>query len=189
VCLGRFGHKNQQIFSKFSVGLMAKSRFRLDVRRALKDGTYPIQIIVGHGTNIYLGTGVYASVGEWNARTQQYIGKGARRINAALVSMLAMVTNRIMELKETGQWPKLSRRQIKQMLTDLELEKPTIDVPTLSDVFSSMCEGRAQYKDSPFSKGCISFRLFPVNIKLPLSSNLAGPILARALLTLPCKAL
>lgn len=55
--------------------------------------------------------------------------------------MLAMVTNRIMELKETGQWPKLSRRQIKQMLTDLELEKPTIDVPTLSDVFSSMCEG------------------------------------------------
>lgn len=122
---------------------MAKSRFRLDVRRALKDGTYPIQIIVGHGTNIYLGIGVYASVGEWDARTQQYIGKGARRINAALVSMLAMVTNRIMELKETGQWPKLSRRQIKQMLTDLELEKPTIDVPTLSDVFSSMCEGRA----------------------------------------------
>ena len=122
---------------------MAKSRFRLDVRRALKDGTYPIQIIVGHGTNIYLGTGVYASVGEWDARTQQYIGKGARRINAALVSMLAMVTNRIMELKETGQWPKLSRRQIKQMLTDLELEKPTIDVPTLSDVFSSMCEGHA----------------------------------------------
>lgn len=53
---------------------MAKSRFRLDVRRALKDGTYPIQIIVGHGTNIYLGTGVYASVGEWDVRTQQYIG-------------------------------------------------------------------------------------------------------------------
>ena len=73
---------------------MAKSRFRLDVRRALKDGTYPIQIIVGHGTNIYLGTGVYASVGEWDARTQQYVGKGARRINAVLVSMLAMVTNR-----------------------------------------------------------------------------------------------
>lgn len=76
VHFGRFRRKNQQIFSKFSVWLMAKSRFRLDVRRALKDGTYPVQIIVGHGTNIYLGTGVYASVGEWDARTQQYVGKG-----------------------------------------------------------------------------------------------------------------
>lgn len=55
--------------------------------------------------------------------------------------MLAMVTNRIMELKETGQWPKLSRRQFKQMLTNLELEKPTIDVPTLSDVFRLCVRG------------------------------------------------
>lgn len=123
---------------------MAKSRFRLDVRRALKDGTYPVQIIVGYGTNIYLGTGVYAAIGEWDARTQQFIGKGARRINSALASMLAMVQNRIMELRETGLWCKLTRGQIKQMLTDLELEKPTVDVPTLADVFSSMCEGRAE---------------------------------------------
>lgn len=120
---------------------MAKSRFRLDVRRALKDGTYPIQIIVGHGTNIYLGTGVYASVGEWDARTQQYIGKGARRINAALVSMLAMVTNRIMELKETGQWPKLSRRQIKQMLTDLELESQQLMYLRLVTYFRQCVRG------------------------------------------------
>lgn len=122
---------------------MAKTTLRLDTRRVLKDGTYPIQIVVGHGTDIYLKTGVYASVGEWDLLTLQYIGKGARRINAALVSMLAMVTNRIMELKETGIWNTLTRGQIKQMLTDLELEKPTIDVPTLSDVFSSMCIGRA----------------------------------------------
>ena len=31
---------------------MAKSTLRLDTRRALKDGTYPVQIVVGHGTNI-----------------------------------------------------------------------------------------------------------------------------------------
>lgn len=122
---------------------MAKTTLRLDTRRALKDGTYPIQIVVGHGTDIYLKTGVYASMGDWDALTLQYIGKGARRINAALVSMCAMVTNRIMELKETGIWNTLTRGQIKQMLTDLDLEKPTIDVPTLADVFSSMCVGRA----------------------------------------------
>ena len=123
---------------------MAKSRFRLDVRRALKDGTYPVQIVVGYGTNIYLGTGVYASVDEWDARTQQYTGKSARRVNAALVSMLTMITNRVMELREAGLWPKLTRGQIKEMLTNLDLEKPTVDVPTVADVFLSMCEGRSE---------------------------------------------
>lgn len=122
---------------------MAKTTLRLDKRRALKDGTYPVQIVVGLGTDIYLKTGVYAPLGEWDDRTLQYMGKGARRVNSALVSMLVAVTNRIMELKETGQWNKLTRGQIRQMLTDLELEKPTVDVPSLADVFSSMCEGRA----------------------------------------------
>lgn len=123
---------------------MAKTSLRLDTRRALKDGTYPVQIIVGHGTDIYLKTGIYAAIGEWDTLTLQYTGKSARRVNSALVSMVAMVSNRIMELKETGQWPKLTRGQIKEMLTNLELEKPTVDVPTIADVFKSMCEGRAE---------------------------------------------
>lgn len=38
---------------------MAKSNLRLDTRRALKDGTYPVQVTVGFGTNLYLSTGVY----------------------------------------------------------------------------------------------------------------------------------
>lgn len=50
----------QQIFSKIENIIMGKSTLRLDTRRVLKDGTYPIQIVVGHGTNIYLSTGVYA---------------------------------------------------------------------------------------------------------------------------------
>lgn len=117
---------------------MARSRLRLDTRRALKDGTYPIQIIVGHGTNIYLSTGVYALREEWDERTQQYVGKGARRINAILVSMLASTINRIMDIKESGQWDKYSNRQLKQMLTDLELDRPTIEVPTVGSVFAEM---------------------------------------------------
>jgi len=71
---------------------MAKSRLRLDTRRALMDGTYPIQIVVGYGTDIYLSTGIYATREEWDARTQLYIGRSARSYNAALVSMLTMVT-------------------------------------------------------------------------------------------------
>ncbi len=123
---------------------MAKTTIRLDTRRMLKDGTYPIQIVVGHGTDLYLKTGVYATKDEWNTFTLQYVGKGSRRVNSALVSMVTMVANRIMDLKEKGIWGKLSRAQIKEMLTDLDLEKPTIDVPTLADVFVSMCLGRAE---------------------------------------------
>ena len=37
---------------------MAKSCLRLDLRRPLKDGTYPVQVKVGYGTNLYLATGV-----------------------------------------------------------------------------------------------------------------------------------
>ncbi len=123
---------------------MAKSTLRLDTRRALKDGTFPIQIAVGHGTDLYISTGIYARESEWNALTHQYEGISARSINSALLSMLSLVTNRIMELKETGQWQKLDRAQIREMLTNIELERPTVNVPTLADAFAAMCEGRAE---------------------------------------------
>lgn len=46
---------------------MAKSKLRLDTRRALKDGTYPVQIAVGYGSNIYLATGIFLSANDWAA--------------------------------------------------------------------------------------------------------------------------
>lgn len=121
---------------------MAKSKLRLDKRRILKDGTYPIQIAVGHGTNIYLSTGIYVEAKNWDDTTSLCVSKSGRRINSALVSMLTNVSNRILELKETGQWPKLSDAQIKQMLTNLDLVKPTVGVPTIAEVFEKMMDGR-----------------------------------------------
>lgn len=123
---------------------MGKSCARLDTRRALKDGTYPIQIMVGHGTDIYIGTGISSAKRDWDARTQLFVGKNARRVNSAITGMLSLVTNRILELKETGLWPKLTRGQKREMLTNFEITKPTVDVPTLADVFASMCVGRAE---------------------------------------------
>ena len=123
---------------------MAKSTIRLDERRMLKDGTYPIQIVVGHGTNIYLSTGLYCPSDDWNPNTKQYVGKSAKRFNAALASMLANISNRILELKESGQWQSLSRAQLKEMLTHLDLAKPTVGVPSLYDIFGLMNEGRAE---------------------------------------------
>lgn len=122
---------------------MAKSTLRLDTRRALKDGTYPVQIVVGHGTNIYIGTDIYVEADQWDARTKQYTGKGAKRVNDALTTMLTSVGNRILELMENGQWRKLTRPQIKEMLTNLDLDKPTVGVPSLYDLIQKTLEGKA----------------------------------------------
>ena len=122
---------------------MARSTLRLDKRRALKDGTYPVQIVVGHGTNIYLNTGVYLTGSDWDDRARICTGKGAKRVNDTLTALLTTVTNRILELKENGQWPKLSRAQLREMLTRLDLKKPTVGVPSLYDLIQRTLDGRA----------------------------------------------
>lgn len=122
---------------------MAKSTLRLDTRRALNDGTYPVQIVVGHGTNIYLSTGIYVTADDWDSTTKRVTGKGAKKTNDVLVTLLTMVGNRILELMENGQWRKLTRAQIKEMLTRLDLEKPTVGVPSLYDLIQKTLEGRA----------------------------------------------
>lgn len=110
---------------------MAKSTLRLDTRRPLQDGTYPIQVKVGYGTNIYLATGIYLASEDWDSNLQICTGKQARSTNNILRTLLLQVSNRILELRESGQWEKLTRAQLRQMLTDMSLTSPTIDVPTL----------------------------------------------------------
>ena len=122
---------------------MGKSTLRLDTRRALKDGTYPVQIVVGHGTNIYIGTEIYLSADDWDTATKRCIGKSAKRINDVLTNLLTLTGNRILELIESGQWGKLSRGQIREMLTNLDLQKPTVGVPSLYDLIQKTLDGRA----------------------------------------------
>ena len=110
---------------------MSRSALRLDTRRALKDGTYPVQIKVGYGTNLYLPTGIYLEAKDWDARLQVCIGKQARSINNILSTALLRVTNRIFELRETGQYATYTPAQLRQMLTDMSLTAPTIGVPSL----------------------------------------------------------
>lgn len=112
---------------------MGRSALRLDKRRALKDGTYPVQIKVGYGTNLYLPTGVYLEADAWDDRLQLCVGKQARTINNVLSTSLLRVTNRIMELRETGQYDTYTTAQLRQMLTDLTLVAPTVGVLHLGD--------------------------------------------------------
>ena len=131
VYYGIFGRNFQQRLSKLKANSMAKSNLRLDTRRALKDGTYPVQICVGYGTNIYLATGIFLKPDEWDATAKQCIGKGARKINNVLQLLLMQVNNRILELREKGMWQKLTPPQLRQMLANMDLDAPTVGVPTL----------------------------------------------------------
>lgn len=110
---------------------MAKSSLRLDRRRALADGTYPVQIKVGYGTNLYLATGIYLTADDWDAGLQVCTGKQARSVNNILRTLLLQVSNRILELREAGQWDTLTTAQLREMLTNLELTSPTVGIPTL----------------------------------------------------------
>lgn len=117
---------------------MAKSKLRLDTRHLLKDGTYPVQIAVGYGTNIYLPTGIYLAATEWDETTRKATGKSAKRINSVLETLLTRVANRILELMENGRWGSLTGPQVREMLTDLDLDAPTVGVPTLGTLFETV---------------------------------------------------
>lgn len=127
---------------------MAKTVLRLDKRRALNDGTYPVQLSVGYGTGLYLATDVYLAADAWNDAARQCVGKDARRVNAILSALLARVQARIYELRESGLWDKYTKPQLRQMLEDLTLERPTIGATTLGtllDMYASRVksQGRA----------------------------------------------
>ena len=119
---------------------MGKSALRLDTRRALKDGTYPVQIKVGYGTNLYLSTGIYLAPSDWNAKLQVCIGPGSRKINNILGMLLLSINNRIVELMERGVFTTLTKDQLRQMLTNLKLNAPTVDVPSLGEYFTKVIE-------------------------------------------------
>lgn len=119
---------------------MAKSTLRLDTRRPLNDGTYPVQVKVGYGTNLYLSTGIYLAKEDWDKGLQICTGRQSRSINNILRTLLTSISNRILELRESGQWGVLTRAQLREMLTNMSLTSPTIGVPTLGDYIDKVAE-------------------------------------------------
>lgn len=129
---------------------MAKSNLRLDTRRSLADGTYPVQIKVGYGTDIYLHTGIYLPSDAWDSRTQMCVGKQARSINNILGATLLRINNRILELRERGVFNSYSRAQLRQMLTDLSLDEPTVDLPSLGLYIDKVKALRSKQTESSY---------------------------------------
>ncbi len=115
---------------------MGKSSLKLDNRFVRKDGTCAVRVFVGYGTNLYLSTGVSVKDEEWDARTQMCIGRNAKILNSILSGILVRITARILELKEKGMFGRITKAQLKVMLTDLDLPEPPEEAkPTLGAMF------------------------------------------------------
>jgi len=94
---------------------MAKCYLKLDTRRALKDGTYPVKIVVtGNSRELRLDTGVSVKEDGWNPTTRN----AANRRTASLLSTLLTRTEfTVLDLRERGVFDKLTTAQLRKALT------------------------------------------------------------------------
>ena len=94
---------------------MAKCYLKLDTRRALKDGTYPVKIVVtGNSKELRLDTGVSVKEDGWNPTTRN----AANRRTASLLStLLTRTESTVLDLRERGVFDKLTTAQLRKALT------------------------------------------------------------------------
>ena len=114
---------------------MADCSLKLDTRRPLQGGTYPVKISVGHGTRLYLSTGIAVSPLEWEEG--RVVGrKDARSLNAALDTKLLRVRSRVLRLRETGRFARLSQERLRLLLTapDMDEVPEEDDRPTFWEI-------------------------------------------------------
>ena len=88
---------------------------KLDTRRALKDGTYPVKIVVtGNSKELRLDTGVSVKEDGWNPTTRN----AANRRTASLLStLLTRAESTVLDLRERGVFDKLTTAQLRKALT------------------------------------------------------------------------
>ena len=103
---------------------MADTTLILDTRRALQDKTYPVKISVGHGTRLYLSTGISVKFDNWVDGKVEGT-KDAKNLNSALDIQKLRVKARLLRLKEDGRLGKVSIAHLRKLLTAPDMD----DVP------------------------------------------------------------
>ena len=120
--MGTFGRIWAHFVAK-RLQAMAQSTLKLDTRRALKDGTFPVKISVGFGTRLYIATDVAVRREDWEVgkdkrETGKVVGrKDAKQLNQALEAQLLRVTSRALRLRQDGRLAKLSPERLHLLLT------------------------------------------------------------------------
>ena len=107
-----------------------------------------MKISVGHGTRLYLSTGIAVSPLEWEEG--RVVGrKDARSLNAALDTKLLRVRSRVLRLRETGRFARLSQERLRLLLTAPDMDEvPEEDrrktLWQIADKWISTKEGRTR---------------------------------------------
>ena len=96
----------------------------LDTRRALQDGTFPVKLSVGHGTRLYLSTGISVPRANWVDGQVEGL-KDAKRLNTALDNQRLRVQARLLRLREDGRLAGTSNTYLRKLLTAPDMD----DVP------------------------------------------------------------
>ena len=100
---------------------MADCSLKLDTRRSLQDGTFPVKVSVGHGSKLYLSTGVNVLPMNWE--NGKVVGrKDARSLNAILNAQLVRVSARVMRLRESGRFARLKQDHLRDLLTAPDMD-------------------------------------------------------------------
>ena len=117
---------------------MATSFLLLDKRRELQDGTYPVKIAAGGGTNLYISTGISVRLWEWDPETAKVVDrKDAKKLNSVLEIRLLRTRARMLTLREDGRLRTASATRLRQLLTAPDMnEVPAVEErPTLEEIF------------------------------------------------------
>ena len=96
----------------------------LDTRRALQDGTFPVKLSVGHGTRLYLSTGISVPRANWVDGQVEGL-KDAKRLNTALDNQRLRVQARLLRLREDRRLAGASNTYLRKLLTAPDMD----DVP------------------------------------------------------------
>ena len=120
----------------------------LDTRRPLQDGTYPVKVYVGHGTRIYVSTGVSVPKENWVAGKVEG-RKDARSLNAFLETKLLRVKARVLQLREDGRLARCSSSHLRKLLTAPDMdevpdEDTRVTLWKIADMFVATKEGRTK---------------------------------------------
>lgn len=127
---------------------MADTILTLDTRRPLQDGTFPVKVSVGHGTRIYLSTGISVPNDNWvGGRVEGR--KDAKQLNSFLETKLLRIKARVLQLREDGRLTKCSPSHIRKLLTapdmeDVPEEDKRITLWQIADMCIATKEGRTK---------------------------------------------
>ncbi len=93
---------------------MSKSFLRLDKRRVMDDGTYPVKIVIGKKNGMMIGTGISVHPDMWDQKAQRVIGD--KRTTDALISILTRARSVIMELIDRNMFESVSKEGLRRAI-------------------------------------------------------------------------